>query len=253
LGYAVAGACTNAIKGCGWLTMIDISKIVDRVRKLLALANNNANEKEAASAAARATALLAEHNLTMAQVESAGDDARISNEFETRNWSREMCHALAKLNFCKSWYECERRGYDSVTILGTQANVATTAVMLDYLVQTAVRLAKEQCATELDRQHFRKGFSARIAERLDELREQRAQSATQTGSGSGNTLPALASLYAQHALANEALFEKLHPKVRLTYGRSLGGGGTGYSAGYKAGGTVSLDPQMARSSRKALR
>src|SRR6516162_7865398 len=112
--------------------MTDLNKIADKVRKLLALANNNANAEEAASAAAMAAALLAEHNLTMAQVEAtADDDARASNEFETRNWSRDMCHALARLNFCKSWYTCERRGYDNVTLLGTQANVAATTVMLD--------------------------------------------------------------------------------------------------------------------------
>ena len=125
----------------------DINKIADKVRKLLALANNNANAEEAASAATMAAALLAEHNLTMAQVEAAADDARISNELETRNWSRDMCHALAKLNFCKSWYTCERRGYDTVTLIGTQANVTTTTVMLDYLVQTATRLAEEKCTT----------------------------------------------------------------------------------------------------------
>jgi hypothetical protein len=233
--------------------MTDLNKIADKVRKLLALANNNSNAEEAASAAAMAAALLAEHNLTTAQVETAADnDARASNEFETRNWSREMCHALATLNFCKSWYRCERRGYDIVTFLGTQANVTTTTVMLDYLVQTADRLAKQRCTTELDRQHFLRGFSARVAERLDKLRRQRERGPTQTGAG--NTLPVLASLYAQHSHANEAHFEKLYPNVKLSYGHSLGGSGAGYSAGYKAGGSVSLDPQVGRASgRKALR
>ena len=232
--------------------MTDLNKIADRVRKLLALANANSNEQEAASAAAMAAALLAEHNLTTAQVETADDDARTSDEFVIRNWSRDMCHALAALNFCKSWYTCERRGYDTVTFLGTQANVTTTTVMLDYLVQTADRLAKEQCTTERDGQHFLRGFSARVAERLDKLRRQRERGPTQTGAG--NTLPVLASLYAQHSHANEAHFEKLHPNVKLSYGRSLGGGGAGYFAGYKAGGAVSLEPQVARASgRKALR
>ena len=236
------------------MAMEEINKIADKVRKLLALANNNSNAEEAASAAAMAAALLAEHNLTLGQVETADDDARTSDEFVTRNWSRDMCHAFAALNFCKSWYTIEKggRGYDTVTILGTQANVAATAVMLDYLVQTADRLAEKNYTTERDRQHFRKGFSARVAERLDKLRRQRERGPTQTGSG--NTLPVLASLYAQHAHANETHFEKLHPNVKLGYGRSLGGGGASYSAGYKAGGSVSLDPQVARASgRKALR
>src|SRR5215475_1934094 len=136
----------------------DLNKIADKIRKLLALANNNSNAEEAASAAAMAAALLAEHNLTVGQIETAVDDARTSDEFVTRNWSRAMCHALAELNFCMSWYSSERGGYDTVTILGTQANVTTTRVMLDYLVQTAIRLAEERCATERDRQHFRKGF-----------------------------------------------------------------------------------------------
>src|SRR5262249_25915799 len=122
--------------------MTDLNKIADKVRKLLALANNNSNAEEAASAAAMAAALLAEHNLTMDQVETAADDdARVSNGFETRNWSRNMCGALARLNFCKSWYmRGEKRGYDNVTLIGTQANVTVTTVMLDYLVQTADRL-----------------------------------------------------------------------------------------------------------------
>src|SRR5262249_49196068 len=117
---------------------------------------------------------------------------------------------------------------------------------------TAIRLAEERCTMERDRQNFRKGFSARVAERLYDLRSQRETSATQTGTGS--TLPVLESLYKQHTAANEALYKKLHPNAKLSYSRSLGSGGAGYSAGYKAGGAVSLDPQVARASgRKALR
>jgi hypothetical protein len=228
-----------------------INKIADRVRKLLALANNNPNEEEAASAAALAAALLAEHNLTMAQVECGADEARVNNEFETRNWCREMRHALADLNFCYCVYTTVRRGHDWVTIIGTQANVETTKVMLDYLVQTANRLATEQCHAR-DRRRFCIGFSDRVAARLDAMRKQRAHSTTQATTGT--TLPVLASLYAQHAVANEDLFKRLNPNERLGFGHRLGSGGGGYEAGYAAGDAVSLDPQVGRANRrKALR
>jgi hypothetical protein len=228
----------------------DKDTIAKKVRKILALANNNS---KAASAAAMAAALLAEHNLTMERIEEgSAEDTRISDEFETRNWCREMRHALAELNFCFCAYKTGKRGHDSVTIIGTQANVETTKVMLEYLVQTGIRLSKEQCKTDLDRQHFRKGFSDRVAKRLDDLRRQRESSTTQTGSG--NALPVLASLYKQHSLANDALWKKVYGDIELVCGRSLGGGGESYSAGYAAGGGVSLDPQVGRASgRKALR
>jgi hypothetical protein len=91
-----------------------------------------------------------------------------------------------------------------------------------------------------------------VAHRLDDLRRQRETTATQTGSG--GTLPVLASVYAQQSAANEALCKQLYPDLKLGHGRTVGGYGEGYSAGYAAGGSVSLDPQVGRASgRKALR
>jgi len=59
-------------------------KLAERIRKLLALAGNNPSEAEAAMAMERASALLAEHNLTMAEVETLGtDDERIEGTYKS--------------------------------------------------------------------------------------------------------------------------------------------------------------------------
>jgi Protein of unknown function (DUF2786) len=82
-----------------------MERVAERIRKLLALANNNPSEAEAAIALERASALMAEHNLTMAQVDAHGTgDERVEEKhnaaYRGQTWARLIWGSVAQLNFC---------------------------------------------------------------------------------------------------------------------------------------------------------
>jgi hypothetical protein len=154
--------------------------IIAKVRKLLAMAEGNANEHEAAVAAMKAQELLEAYNLDMTSV------GRQTNQHAPRQdqkqsgglykWQRELWYAVATLNFCKYWYH---RGLKAGSqyehqVIGSHANVVGTELMAKYLEQTIERLARQWVAENRPGRSifikeaiaFREGVSQRISERL---------------------------------------------------------------------------------------
>lgn len=246
-------------------------KLADRIRKLLALAGNNPSEAEAAAAMERASALMAEHNLTMAKVTTLGtEDERIAADHDGQHarmtWARAIWGAVARLNFCLYSYRTpepnggteriaggrirstEPHIGDRHSLIGTRANVTSTQVMALYLVETVERMARECPDIHGMHEHhaFKLGCARRLAQRLDELLKQRmaAERKAQTPATSSN-LPTLASLYSTHDVANNRLFQELH-------GYKLCGGGYGpttshrgaYERGKRAGNDIGLNAQV---------
>jgi hypothetical protein len=231
-------------------------KLAERIRKLLALAGNNPSEAEAAMAMERASALLAEHNLTMAEVETLGtDDGRVEDTHKSerarQTWARSLWGAVADLNFCFHCYTPRSWGptsMDEHILIGTRANVEATKAMALYLVETVERLAREcpDLHGPHERHAFKLGCSRRLCVRLRELQRQRATAATsKRQEQAGGNLPALASLYEAHELANKELYLQRHGRMPQA-GRSvryLQNWGA-YELGKEAGDRVGLDTQI---------
>jgi len=85
--------------------MSDHQKVIERIRKLLALAQS-ANENEAQAAALKAQELLAEHNLREADLHEADDEFVIDGELlsDSRPWRRKLAANVARLYFCEYYY-----------------------------------------------------------------------------------------------------------------------------------------------------
>jgi len=171
--------------------MADIAKVSSLINKLLTLSRDGgATEAEAALAAEKAQALMMEHNLSMANVEAAGgqsgdDGKRVQDGISHRQvykWQRSLMTSIADLNFCfcKEKYEVGRgfhRIFDGYQLIGRAANVATTRVMFDYLLQTIERLARAdiQDPTQYFTRYahsFKEGCSDRIVDRLRKRRDE---------------------------------------------------------------------------------
>jgi hypothetical protein len=158
--------------------------IIRRIEKLLALASNNPNEEEAASALAKAQALLEEHNLDMANLGSSGKGAQRKDT--TKNgglykWQRSLWQAVSELNFCYylSIKGLARGSVYEHRIIGSHANVVATEVMAKYLQETVERLAQRWAKDNFYRSVFvreaiayREGMSQRICERLRTRRDE---------------------------------------------------------------------------------
>ena len=159
--------------------------VIDKVKKLLALASNNPNENEASAASAKAMELLESYNLDMATI---GDNKNPSQRDTLKHngglygWQRELWRAVAELSMCLYW--CEKglgRGQKyQHKILGSHVNVVSATVLSDYLQSTVERLAKEwandngfQSVFVREAIAYREGMARRLVERLQDLRRER--------------------------------------------------------------------------------
>ena len=240
-----------------------MERIAERIRKLLALANNNPSEAEAAIALERASALMAEHNHTMAQVEAHGStegrvEEKHKSSYRRQTWARHIWGAVSRLNFCMYYYQANQRGkvwgreVDEHTVIGTRANVETTKAMVEYLISTIERLARESGFWgERDLHAFKLGCAQRLAVRLRLLKDKRVAAKRPS---TPTTLPVLADVYAAHKAANEELYTRIHgEKPRFAAGSPLGSrSANAYERGQSAGSKVSLNTQVGRGSTRAL-
>ena len=165
-------------------------KIIDRVKKLLSLAGNNANENEALAAMEKAHAILAEHNLTMAEVGAAQDklsEEEIRDSLHTdtnmpERYNRWVWNAVAEANSCFMFsHRPNKKKYQTIyTLVGRRINTVVATQMAIYLCQTMKRLASEEVARTGDKTHAYKnaylvGMGMRLCARIREMKEQHKQ------------------------------------------------------------------------------
>lgn len=159
--------------------------VIEKVRKLLAMANGNANENEAAIAAAKAAQLLEAYNLDMAVIGASAtakrkDQKRAGGLYQ---WQRNLWYAVAKLNFCHYTYTRGLRAGEQYEhqIIGSQANVISTEVMAEYLQSTVERLARYWVKINYPNKSvfikpaiaYREGVATSISNRIWTLRNQK--------------------------------------------------------------------------------
>lgn len=122
-------------------------EVIEKIRKLLALAGNNPNEHEAAAAAAKAQALMLEHDLASGDVE-AKVDPRVSGVDRTRhtlrqhgkpgNWKIALYETVARTSDCYVWV-----GEYSGQMVGRRSDIEMAEYLFAYLVSQLERLQQE--------------------------------------------------------------------------------------------------------------
>ena len=237
-------------------------KLIEKIRKLLALAESP-NEYEAQLAAEKAQALLAEHNLSMSQI----SDRRSEDEFEmdgelmtlSRPWRRRMAGAVARMYFCKYFYEfvyqdapnrsCGYIRYDKHCFVGARHNVEIAKIMFEYLESAVERMASEGARTVPSRERsryvtsFRYGAVGRVTARIYERIEE-AKRGGMIKTESGTTLPALASLYDRTQRELEKWVNIHLGELSRSRSTTPGTHGEGYRDGKAAGDKIGLDAQV---------
>lgn len=168
--------------------------IIRKIQKLLALANNNPNEQEAASATARVQQLLADYNLELAMVtearvagattatseaEEKREKTRISRSAQYK-WQRKLWKTIAESNFCFYWvaevFE-GKRGTKSTTskvrvkrhmVLGRESNVMSVRILGEYLEDTIERMLPFPNSERLSRSanSWKEGAVDRLCSRI---------------------------------------------------------------------------------------
>lgn len=184
-------------------------KGLDTVEKLLRLAGKNPNEHEAAQATAKAMAMLADLNLTLASVDETGEGGGRRAEEKLvggfYEFERDLWERIGDLNFCMVWHQQHwvkrerrdakserildefRRGHilrGQFKIIGRVHNIMATKAMAEYLLSTIERLTRERLHesgvterinTQLRSRwavSFREGIAASVAEKLWDRRQE---------------------------------------------------------------------------------
>lgn len=161
--------------------------IIDKVRKLLALSQNNDNEHQAEAAANKARELLEAYNLDMAIVGKKTNTHAPRDKQTLKGglykWQRELWHWTAELNFCRYYF------YRGITkgssyehqLIGSKANVIGTTIMAEYLQDTIERMAQDWVRKNRPGKSvfikeaiaYREGMASRITDRMWRIRADR--------------------------------------------------------------------------------
>lgn len=240
-------------------------KVLDRIKKLLALAEANPNEHEASIAMERAQRLLAKYNLSIADLPKEKLDktdpyVRMDERYGPTKGpvaARSIAAAIAKLYFCKMFYVSIPNRGDIFSFVGRTTNVETARLVARNVIEMLkanARLKKHLPGYETN---FMIGAASRICRRVHELVEQaKAGQLKETDEvGEVKNLPALLETYkAEEQRTQQYMDEALKIKFskRGPAGSRGGNGDFGFADGRAAGDRVSLRPEVGGAKRDAI-
>jgi len=165
--------------------------IVDKVRKLLALADSskNSHEHEREVAMQAAMDLLAKHNLNMTQVNNSSleirpEEVRVNLKLDP--WIRDVLSAACRLYYTDYYMTGNRNWQGRIerhpVFVGTAENIAVTIDMAAWLINSIRQESNRVYREQFERRSFRVGAADRILRRAFEIRKvERQNSATTTG------------------------------------------------------------------------
>ena len=250
--------------------------IIDRITKLLALATSP-YEHEAAAAATKAQELLMEHNLRLEDVKTVHkspdipiEQIAIGSSSRKVYWKGSIANAIANANFCKMWWLGGR-----MIVAGRSHNVAIALSLYDYLTNTIERLAADGVKAEKQawriylsqiegtgiepiaepnwrrwKASFITGCSKRLSERIDaQTKRINAEVIRYTA------VTGLACRMA-HEREQEAISQwRREQGINLTQRKSGSKARVtrdGYTAGQRAGDSISLERQLSNTNGQQL-
>jgi len=217
-------------------------KLIDRVRKLLRLAENEAaSQGERDNAFRMANNILIKHNLAMSEVKDVGQqEARVNEDAELciYPWARDVSNIVARAFMCKFLFQ--RKGFGTTgthTFIGRAGNAVTAAEMSRFLIaniQTEQRKLYGGITVPQARD-FALGVVAALTQKAAAVRREaevaeakEAQAATERAAAnaaagvialggpamSTSTALTIATLYTQEEQANKDFMYELYPSIK---------------------------------------
>ena len=211
-----------------------MSKIVEKIRKILAKAQDSAcTEAEAASLAARAAALMMEHSVSHADLAQEEPDSIVRLEYGPHYadpWRRSLVFACAELYLCRAinsetTYKTQRgrtRVRRSFLFVGREHHTIVAQEMCDYMISTVQRLARDYASSHepQDRRRAQLGFERGCGERLADRVHALAQSRQEQVDSSPDSSTALL-VRGERQLVDDWIEENLQLTRMRTQGSSI--------------------------------
>lgn len=228
----------------------DKDKVLSRIRKMLALAGNEAaSEGERDNALRMAHATLAKYNLSLGDAEIEQQEPRIEGraQISPHPWARQLIESIAQLYFCKTIFFLYRDKRQVHHFIGRQSNVVTAIEMAKYVVgsinKEARRKARENAGGGGYERSFCKGAAAAVTQRCLEIRRTAEQQQQQQPAGTGTSL-VLASLYKTELDLNMEAVQKTYGKLRVISSEQHSTQSDAFYSGKKYGSSISLNKQV---------
>jgi len=225
-------------------------KILERVKKMIALGNDSAaTDAERETALRMAYNLLAKYNLSISDLpEDQSNEVRERQDIviSADKWARSLAHAVAKLFFCRYFYSSTgTSGKDKLCFVGRQSNVITARYMSEHLIKSVKReaTARYKSPTSPHGRSFCVGTVDSIRKRVKKMLQQDTDSTP-------DTALALVSVHKREAAANEQWLDQNELSLTTSKPRSDNSLRAGaFHDGRNYGKTVSLNQQVASSAK----
>jgi hypothetical protein len=226
----------------------ETQKIIERVRKMLNLANDaGAAEGERDNAMRMAHNLMLKFNIDASQLEATGraqKEARIEKglEFYGRPWARNVAYNVARLFFCSYLTRSKYRSKEAVHLfIGRESNAITASEIARFAVESIMREGKrKQRAAGGDNDWFRSfcwGAANSINRRVSQML---AEATGQHVPGSSMALV----VYRNEDSENQSFIDQRYPKLRKSRSGKGIGSFEGRQQGTEYGKSVSLNRQL---------
>ena len=236
---------------------MDSKRILARVQKMLNLANDaGATEGERDNAMRMAHATLAKYNLSLADVDSANEEAKRKddgepreehvNTFYGRPWARNVANNIAKLFFCYYLYTSHKKATQvRHYFIGRHSNAITAALIAEFVVKSIMREGNRQKRAEHQGNAWLRAFCWGAAQRVSERVDKLIAGEDESQADEPGTALVLASYYDTERVANELMVQQKYPSLRKGRGgKGYDYGGDAHTRGREYGGTVSLNSQL---------
>lgn len=226
----------------------ETKKVIERIRKMLAMANDKANVHESAVAAGMAERLMRKYQLDMADItppEQMYGARDVNAEYQWTGgradpWVEWIAVASAHLNDCEVKYTGHKSNLSmGFQFIGVGPDPTVAAEIFKYLHGEIQRLAK-QVKGRKQINSFRTGASSEVSYRLRELKHERDKEFRAKATGT-------ALVIHKKALIEQEYGSFCYGSARTNYSDA-----EAYHAGRRAGAGINLADQVTADKRTAL-
>lgn len=166
-------------------------KILERIRRLLAMAEDASSPHEAAIAARRARSMMDKHQVTEEQAKGVLDEfgeAMSDEEYVNwPSWLQGLAVLCAQENDCIAQFFVNRLSpnhqntYKKMAWVGYKADALMAKYLFDYLFHVIQKTSTEQCKIGKEGNMYREGFVYGVRQKLEAARAAREQTLLSTG------------------------------------------------------------------------
>lgn len=233
---------------------MNTERIIDRIKKMLALANDLASsEGERDNALRMAYNTMAKYNIDMATVDARSkqeERVNLTSPSWSWMWARHVNKIVGELFFCKYYYSTKINGTQCIHhFVGKESNAMTAAVMADFIVNSILKEGRSiyKQNTAPGTRAFAMGAMHALYARVEQIKQDRIDELHE--SAAPGTALVLANLYLTEMQANEEFCADIEITVTKAKARAVTDTDA-YYAGQAYGESINLSPQVAEEQRK---